>query len=196
MKKAIRVILMFIAVLSCTIFSACKNKYDDLSMTFISVDGTELKDVNLVFDESNAEPSIRIAVKFDGIKQKEIGDVVVYSAPNERVYVKDYTYSENYCFVTVEANVVGTGDLVAVHLNSNKKYSIPITVKQKAKDVEVTDKNYITNSYHVHVTEPIDAFSKLAFESKFLADNLNAVHLLILTLSLTFLLVSGFSTAL
>ncbi len=31
----------------------------------------------------------------------------------------------------------------------------------------VTDKNYITNSYHVHVTEPIDAFKKLTFESKF-----------------------------
>ena len=31
----------------------------------------------------------------------------------------------------------------------------------------VTDKNYITNSYHVHVTEPIDAFEKLALESKF-----------------------------
>lgn len=31
----------------------------------------------------------------------------------------------------------------------------------------VTDKNYITNSYHVHVTEQIDAFSKLAFESDF-----------------------------
>lgn len=31
----------------------------------------------------------------------------------------------------------------------------------------VTDKNYITNSYHVHVTEPIDAFAKLALESKF-----------------------------
>lgn len=31
----------------------------------------------------------------------------------------------------------------------------------------VTDKNYITNSYHVHVTEEIDAFSKLAIESKF-----------------------------
>ena len=31
----------------------------------------------------------------------------------------------------------------------------------------VTDKNYITNSYHVHVTEPIDAFSKLTFESQF-----------------------------
>ena len=31
----------------------------------------------------------------------------------------------------------------------------------------ITDKGYITNSYHVHVTEQIDAFSKLAFESKF-----------------------------
>lgn len=33
----------------------------------------------------------------------------------------------------------------------------------------VTDKNYITNSYHVHVTEEIDAFEKLAFESEFQA---------------------------
>ncbi len=31
----------------------------------------------------------------------------------------------------------------------------------------VTDKNYITNSYHVHVTEEIDAFKKLKFESEF-----------------------------
>ena len=31
----------------------------------------------------------------------------------------------------------------------------------------VTDKNYITNSYHVHVTEKINAFDKLKFESKF-----------------------------
>ncbi|MBP3884424.1 MAG: anaerobic ribonucleoside-triphosphate reductase [Olsenella sp.] len=31
----------------------------------------------------------------------------------------------------------------------------------------ITDKGYITNSYHVHVTEEIDAFTKLAFESRF-----------------------------
>ena len=31
----------------------------------------------------------------------------------------------------------------------------------------ITDRNYITNSYHVHVTEPIDAFTKLKFESEF-----------------------------
>ena len=33
----------------------------------------------------------------------------------------------------------------------------------------VTDKDYITNSYHVHVTEPIDAFSKIALEAQFQA---------------------------
>ena len=31
----------------------------------------------------------------------------------------------------------------------------------------VTDRNYITNSYHVHVTEQVDAFEKLTFESQF-----------------------------
>lgn len=33
----------------------------------------------------------------------------------------------------------------------------------------VTDKNYITNSYHIHVTEPIDAFNKIALEAEFQA---------------------------
>ena len=57
----------------------------------------------------------------------------------------------------------------------------------------VTDKNYITNSYHVHVTENIDAFSKLKLESEFQAlspggaisyvevpnmqDNLSLIHI-------------------
>lgn len=36
----------------------------------------------------------------------------------------------------------------------------------------VTDKNYITNSYHVHVTEEVDAFTKLKIESEFQAKSL------------------------
>ncbi len=39
--------------------------------------------------------------------------------------------------------------------------------KRFGKIPGVTDKSYITNSYHVHVTEQIDAFSKLSFESQF-----------------------------
>ena len=41
--------------------------------------------------------------------------------------------------------------------------------KRFGKVQGVTDKNYITNSYHVHVTEDIDAFDKLALEAKFQA---------------------------
>ena len=40
----------------------------------------------------------------------------------------------------------------------------------------VTDKNYITNSYHIHVTEPIDAFSKLGFEAEFQAMSPGGKH--------------------
>lgn len=39
--------------------------------------------------------------------------------------------------------------------------------KRFGKIPGVTDRNYITNSYHVHVTEKIDAFTKLKFESEF-----------------------------
>ncbi len=65
-------------------------------------------------------------------------------------------------------------------LESNIKFSIygsPIesTTYKFAKCLQkrfgiiegVTDKAYITNSYHVHVTEPIDAFSKLSLEAQF-----------------------------
>ena len=41
--------------------------------------------------------------------------------------------------------------------------------KRFGKVQGVTDKNYITNSYHIHVTEDIDAFEKLALEAKFQA---------------------------
>lgn len=47
-------------------------------------------------------------------------------------------------------------------------YKFAKALKKRFGIIEgVTDKNYITNSYHVHVTENIDAFQKLNFESKF-----------------------------
>jgi len=47
-------------------------------------------------------------------------------------------------------------------------YKFAKCLKNRFGEIEgVTDKNYITNSYHVHVTEPVDAFTKLTFESQF-----------------------------
>ncbi len=49
-------------------------------------------------------------------------------------------------------------------------YKFPKCLQNRFGIVEgVTDRNYITNSYHVHVTEPIDAFDKLTLEAKFQA---------------------------
>ena len=47
-------------------------------------------------------------------------------------------------------------------------YKFAKALKKKFGIIEgVTDKNYVTNSYHIHVTENVDAFTKLATESKF-----------------------------
>ena len=47
-------------------------------------------------------------------------------------------------------------------------YKFARTTKNRFGEIpNVTDKLYLTNSYHVHVTEPIDAFSKLKFEAQF-----------------------------
>ncbi|MGN0353336.1 MAG: anaerobic ribonucleoside-triphosphate reductase [Roseburia sp.] len=47
-------------------------------------------------------------------------------------------------------------------------YKFAKTLRQRFGTIEgVTDKNYITNSYHVHVTEKINAFDKLSFEADF-----------------------------
>ena len=47
-------------------------------------------------------------------------------------------------------------------------YKFAKCLQKRFGDIEgITDKGYITNSYHVHVTEEIDAFTKLKFESEF-----------------------------
>ncbi|MBP3607635.1 MAG: anaerobic ribonucleoside-triphosphate reductase [Treponema sp.] len=47
-------------------------------------------------------------------------------------------------------------------------YKFAKCLKRRFGEIKnVTDKNYITNSYHIHVTEPVDAFTKLTFESQF-----------------------------
>ena len=47
-------------------------------------------------------------------------------------------------------------------------YKFAKAVQERYGIIEgVTDKNYVTNSYHIHVTEPIDAFEKLTTEAKF-----------------------------
>ena len=70
------------------------------------------------------------------------------------------TWKEKHC---VDFSLYGTP------LESTT-YKFAKCLQQRFGIIEgVTDKNYITNSYHVHVTEEIDAFTKLGFEAQFQA---------------------------
>ena len=86
---------------------------------------------------------------------KELG-IVILKKLNE--YTKKWKEAEN-----IDYSLYGTP------LESTT-YKFAKALQNRFGIIEgVTDKNYITNSYHVHVTEPIDAFSKLALESEFQA---------------------------
>ena len=104
--------------------------------------------------------------------QDALGDVVFVNLPAEG---DDVTAAEAFGDVESVKAVSDlicpvTGRVVAINeelldspelLNSDPYGAWIIKVEG------ITDKGYITNSYHVHVTEPIDAFKKLEFEAQF-----------------------------
>jgi ribonucleoside-triphosphate reductase len=77
-------------------------------------------------------------------------------------------YMNKACNQWKEETSIGFG-IYGTPLESTT-YRFAKCLQQRFGIVEgVTDKNYITNSYHVHVTENIDAFDKLKLESEFQA---------------------------
>lgn len=86
---------------------------------------------------------------------KELG-IIILKKLNE--YTKKWKEAEN-----IDYSLYGTP------LESTT-YKFARCLQQRFGIIEgVTDRNYITNSYHVHVTEPINAFDKLKLESEFQA---------------------------
>ena len=77
-------------------------------------------------------------------------------------------YMNKACNAWKEETSIGFG-IYGTPLESTT-YRFAKCLQQRFGIVEgVTDKNYISNSYHVHVTEEINAFDKLSFEAKFQA---------------------------
>ncbi len=77
-------------------------------------------------------------------------------------------YMNKACNKWKEETTIGFG-IYGTPLESTT-YKFAKSLQRRFGIIEgVTDKGYITNSYHVHVTEPIDAFEKLAFEAQFQA---------------------------
>lgn len=136
MKKFYSLMLVIISLFSCVIFSACGDKYKNLNISFYSAKGEQIEAVEFLLDY-NADPTT-IGVQFDGVKQKDLGEVEVYSEPFELTEVSNYRYNGNTVFVDIRANMSSTNaKLIALHKASGKKQSIPLIIDQKSTGLSV-----------------------------------------------------------
>ena len=124
-------------MLCCMIFSACKPNYSKLEMSFFC-DGKQVSEIELI--KETDDNTKQISIRFSGIKEKDIGQVVVYATDN-LASVTDYVYSGDILYVKVVANQASSkvGKLVATHIASNKSFSVDLKVQQKASDVRVLE---------------------------------------------------------
>ena len=107
MKKSGRIICLVLALFMCVFFSSCKVKYDNLKMSFYSATGKAIDSVRLLIDENNADNNLnqtRIAVQFDGIKAKYIGDVLLYSLPSDLINISNCNLEDIKYFATISTN--------------------------------------------------------------------------------------------
>ena len=83
MKKFHSLVLILLTLLCSVVLSACGDKFKDLKMSFYSVDGEVVEEVNLIIDETNEKSWQRIIVKFEGTNENDIGQVAIVSSPVE-----------------------------------------------------------------------------------------------------------------
>lgn len=145
MKKTGKILCLIFTFLTCVIFSACKVNYENLKISFYSADGESVQSVRLLIDSTNAYNSLDvcdIVVGFEGISEEEIGEVLVYSEPNNLVNVKQNGFNGNNLFVTLTANKQGSGSLYARHMASGKTSKIDLVVDKKTTSLTTQIDSY------------------------------------------------------
>ncbi|MBQ8615859.1 MAG: hypothetical protein IJ415_04760, partial [Clostridia bacterium] len=145
MKKIYCFALILLSLFSCVVFSACGNKFKDLEMEFYSSTGEVIGEANFIIDKSKTTSSQRIGIEFSGIDKQDIGQVKVYSLPNELIMDTNYVYTNNMCYVDITP-VMPSSDgakLVVFHLASGKKAEIDLNIEQKSQDLQIINSKYI-----------------------------------------------------
>lgn len=177
MKKFATLSLIILSLFSCVLFSACGDKYKKLQMEIIFTDGNAVTNLELVLDSANeSKATERLGVKFSGIDNDDIGQVVVYSSPNDVVIISNEVYSENYFYFDVTAVKVADSEtqLVVKHLASGKTQSVGLKIDQKAQSLTATTNKYIVavneakvhtlNSKQLVYLQPSSSTDKVYFE--------------------------------
>lgn len=146
MKKFATLTLIILSLFSCVLFSACGDKYKKLNMELVYTDGSVVSKVELVLDsEDSSKATKRLGIKFSGVDNDKIGQVVVSSSPSDVFIVSNEVYSENYFYFDITAvKVADSGtELIVKHLASGKTKSVGLKIDQKAQSLTATTNKYV-----------------------------------------------------
>ncbi len=144
MKKTVRIIGLIFTFFVCTLFSACKVNYKNLRISFYSGSGEQVESVRLLLDDDELA-SATMAIQFDGIKEENIDQVLVYDYPSGLVKIENGTVQGNKYFVNLQASSAGNGRLYVKHLASNKTASIDLKVDKKSSYVKAKVSEYVVS---------------------------------------------------
>ncbi len=140
MKKFYCFVLALLSLLSCVVFSACGDKFKNLSISFFNEAGEDVFAVEFLIDTNEGGelfPTQKLGIEFEKIDEDDVGQILVYSEPYELVDVSNYKYDGNICYVDLKAKMSsGEGaKIVVTHLASGKKETIPLNIEQKANNL-------------------------------------------------------------
>ena len=139
MKKFYSFALVVLSLLSCVFFSACGDKYEKLKIDVYSSDGALIEHARFVIDDTDSQETESLTIKFRNIDEDDVGQIVVYSLPNNLVSVSNYVYDDDECVVEITPEMSSNDDakLVISHLASGKKKQIPLTIDQKSTNIDI-----------------------------------------------------------
>ncbi len=149
MKKLFCFALALLSLFSCVIFSACGDKYKNLSISFFNESNEDISSVDFLIDtneENGFFPTQKLGIEFGKIDKEDVGQILVYSEPFELVDVSNYTYDGEICYVDLTAKMPSSdgAKIVVTHLVSGKKKSIPLNIEQRSNNLSL--KKGVANS--------------------------------------------------
>ena len=144
MKKFYSLALILLTLFSCVVFSACGDKYKDLKINIFATDGLAVEErIFYILYKDNKLAELNI--EFTGIDADELGQIVVYSLPNELITVTKYSYNGLKVKVEYELNMASGNDakLIVSHLASGKKKEISLGIAQKSSGLTLQHSEYV-----------------------------------------------------
>ena len=151
MKKIYSFILSTLILLGVMTFSACGVNYDNLDMSFYSTEGVKLSAVQLLIKEDQEDT--RIGIRFDGIDEKDIGEIEIKSIPNRLSTITHVGVEDGVYYFTIKPEYSEKGVIQVKHWSSGKVATIPLVIDKKSNVVEANGNRLIVNIPDVDTEE-------------------------------------------